>query len=403
MNCISCCSSEMEKIIDLGLQPICHHFIPADQKESCEDYKFPLSLQHCSNCGLIQLGVIPPLEQLQPRYDWINYREPEAHLDDFADRILSLLSPDNAGIVAGVSYKDTSLVDRLVAKGKMKSWMLDVDRLLKSDAGIYPGTETIQALTNREVCMEQIRHSGLCDVLICRHILEHSFHPADFLDALTQLLKPNGYIVLEVPSNEKSFEIKDYTVPWEEHTVYFMGKSLKFFLQNNNWEVISFQRYPYPQEDVLAVVVQKNDNKDNIQGVADAELQSVRQYGQAFPDTKRKIRDLFEQEVSRGRKIAAFGAGHSAISFINTMEIAHCFECIIDDHPKKQGFLLPGSGLPIVDSSILQNGNIDLCLLCVNPEIETKIINSKSDYIANGGTFVSAFPVSDNYILKGEK
>jgi hypothetical protein len=53
-----------------------------------------------------------PLSQLKPKYDWINYNEPEEHLDKLVKTILNLKNINKSSIIAGVSYKEVSTLER---------------------------------------------------------------------------------------------------------------------------------------------------------------------------------------------------------------------------------------------------------------------------------------------------
>ena len=61
---------------------------------------------------------------------------------------------------------------------------------------------------------------------------------------------------------------------------------------------------------------------------------------------------------------------------------------------RKQGYLLPGSRLPIARSSALLERGIKLCLLSVNPDNENAVIEKNRAFLHKGGTFLSIFPSS---------
>ena len=70
---------------------------------------------------------------------------------------------------------------------------------------------------------------GYADVLIFRHVLEHAYDLGRFIDAAKQLIKPNGYIILEIPDCEKAFIVGDCTTIWEEHIYYFTSFSFNLY------------------------------------------------------------------------------------------------------------------------------------------------------------------------------
>ena len=65
-------------------------------------------------------------------------------------------------------------------------------------------------------------------------------------------------LYLRYQINEKIFRTSDFSYIWEEHCTYFTEKSLKNFLHHIGMNIQLFQRYPYPVEDSLIVVIKKD-------------------------------------------------------------------------------------------------------------------------------------------------
>ena len=118
------CKKKINKIINFGKFPVSHKF--KRQKE--KDKKFGLKLGICSNCNLVQLKNLFPLSQLKPKYEWINYNEPEEHLDKLVKKILNLKNITKKSIIAGVSYKEFTTLKRFEKIGFKNTWLLDVKK-----------------------------------------------------------------------------------------------------------------------------------------------------------------------------------------------------------------------------------------------------------------------------------
>ena len=93
-------------------------------------------------------------------------------------------------------------------------------------------------------------------------------------------------------------------------------------------------------------------------------------------------------------------AGHLAVKYVNFYDLAPMLIGVIDDNPNKLGRFMPGSGLPIIGSASLDSGEVDLCLLTLNPESEKKVRNTRKQYLENGGRFYSIFSASDSSLEK---
>jgi hypothetical protein len=74
-----CRSSRIGPRLDLGWHPVSSFFLPTgDAPETVHR----LMLEHCADCGTIQLAKPVPHAALKAPYDWLFAREPEEHLDD---------------------------------------------------------------------------------------------------------------------------------------------------------------------------------------------------------------------------------------------------------------------------------------------------------------------------------
>jgi len=210
--CIICGNENMKSYLDLGLQPICNRF---KRNRNEKEEVFPMSFGQCEVCAAIQLINSVPVKKLMPIYEWITYNEPEEHLDILAEKISNFSGLTKGSKICGISYKDSSLLHRLEKLGFKDTWALD----LASDMNIQErsaGVETIQDRLDSGKAKEIAHHHGRSDMIIARHILEHSFKVSSFLESLKELINPSGYIVIEVPDCTKAIESLDYTTLWEE-------------------------------------------------------------------------------------------------------------------------------------------------------------------------------------------
>lgn len=97
---------------------------------------------------------------------------------------------------------------------------------------------------------------------------------------------------------------------------------------------------------------------------------------------------------AEGKRVALFGAGHLAAKFINFYGLTPFLNSVVDDNPHKRKCLMPGSQLPITGSQCLEAGEVDLCLLTLNPESEQKVLKAKQTMLpVEGGSARFSPPV----------
>jgi hypothetical protein len=112
--CHFCAVREALPILNFGPQPLCNRFKVAP---NAEEFTHPLVLGECHCCGLLQLIYPVPSTEIVPRIDWLNYTEPEDHLDNLADCLTRLPDLPQNPKACGISHKDDSLLDRLNRPG----------------------------------------------------------------------------------------------------------------------------------------------------------------------------------------------------------------------------------------------------------------------------------------------
>lgn len=397
MQCMSCNHTTVVKQLDIGDHPPASYFLQS-KNQPVDSYN--LSIGQCSNCGLIQLMNPLPHNVLKPPYDWLIANEPEEHLDDVVEKILNLGELNKNSVIAGLSYKDDTTIERFKSKGYTKTWRVD----LNEDLNVFDkaaNIETIQKLTTPEIMQEISARRGTADLLIVRHITEHTENINLFLSGLIKLVCDDGFIVFEVPDCSNNLKNFDCCMIWEEHSLYLTPKSLENIVTQSGLKVVQTIVYERPFENSIVLIARKSKNGGpHLKTTStETELSLLENYARAFHSEKLELRMKLEKVKNSNGPIALYGAGHLAHIFINAMEIEDLISFIVDDTPQKQGLFLSGSKLPIVTPSELVNKNIYLCLLALSINIEERVINKHNKFIENGGIFKSIFRESPRSIF----
>ena len=391
--CHLCRNNTVTELLDLGMQPICNRFPVAP---SDDEFLHPMRLGQCGDCGAIQLINPVPADELMPRVDWITYNEPEGHLDDLAEIIRNLPGITSESTVCGISFKDDSTLARLEKLRIGQTWRVEPETDLDIDE-VGAGVETIQERLTPEIALSIAQTHGQTDVVVVRHILEHAHDTQRFTNAVNKLVKPDGYIVFEVPDCTKALKNRDYSCPWEEHVLYFTPETFKRGLSLRGMELVRYASYPYELEDSLVAIVRPIPDPQSAQPsdpVSDDERQQATYYAQALEQQRERLGKYLSKFRRDQGKVALLGAGHIACTFINLLDLQDHFEFVADDNPNKRGLFMPGSRLPILGSEALLDEDIKLCLLTVAPPVESRVVANNESFVQRGGEFSSIFPAS---------
>jgi len=388
--CQLCSTPEVETLIDFGLQPICNRF-PRTATEP--EATFPMLLEQCRACGLVQTTQPVPAAELRPRVDWITYNEPEGHLDVLADKLARLHGLTNAAVFGGISFKDDSLLRRMRDRGFAATWRLDP----RADLGITEsgtGAETLQDRLTPESARRVAAQRGRADVLLVRHIFEHAHRTLEFAAGLKELIKPGGYILFEIPDCEKALDLCDYSTMWEEHVLYFTPATFRQSFAQCGFSLTSYDCFPYTLENSLVGIGRIEPNPAREPVSIQQERERARRFAGRLDEQRERYRRFLADYRQRHGPVAMLGAGHLACTFINLLGLKECVEFLVDDNPNKRDLFMPGSRLPIVGSSALLEKCIKLCLLTVAVESEEKVIQRNQAFVQAGGKFASIFPAS---------
>jgi len=388
--CTVCDSKELIKKLDLGEQPPANRFVVSSFDKESETYN--LSLGVCKICGTIQLTDRMPLDAVRPIYDWLLYNEPEGHLDSVASTIKNLPGISENSRFLGTTYKDESTLSRLNKLGLTNTNCIKETDLLNTSKPF--GLETIQDVLQSDQIQKQLKRKyGEIDVLIVRHILEHSTSSKNLLINMSKLLKSGGYMILEIPDSEHIFKAENYAFIWEEHISYFSEDSIANIAHFAEAELVKIDRYSYPFEDSLIVVLKfdKNITRNHQNPVYfNSDIRIIDNFSKNLEKKRLYWRETLSNYKKQGSPVAIFGAGHLAVKFINFLRIADLIDCVIDDHPSKVGLKMPGSNIQILPSKQLHPRGIKVCISTLSPESEEKVRTKLPNYFTSGGVFLSA-------------
>jgi len=273
--CNICGKTEVPVSLDLGPQPVCHHFIANGDNNDL----YPLRLGQCETCATVQLIAPAPVEVLVPRYSWITCTEPEDHLDGLVDKLIDLPGINNESQIVGVSFKEDTTLARFRNRGFNNTWripkeVLDIDNTLHS-------VETVQQRLTAKVAETIVANVGHADILIARHIIEHAHDLRNFIQACRIILSTQGYLVFEIPDCNYALKNFDYTTVWEEHTIYFTPRTFKQMFALHGLELIEMQTIPYVQEQ-SHIGIARLSTTDSMQTLTKSDLDSEKEQAKKF-------------------------------------------------------------------------------------------------------------------------
>lgn len=383
-NCNSCGSAAFEKLLDLGATPIAHRFLK--EPAGPDEFKHPMIAHMCETCGLVQiLDPIPP-EQLYRDYNFcFTAWKPQPHMADEIALMKTKLSPAEAIVELGSN--DGTFLGEMRKAGFTNLIGVEPNRVAneqsrKTGAAIYEGFFS-EALAGK-IAAEK----GPASLVVSRQAVEHIIDLKGLARGIKRVLKPGGWLLLEVPDCESPLRYGDVSSLWEEHVNYFTEATFCAFLEKEGFGVAEVRRYPFSGGALLVLARLGSPAKASRQ----REIEDSKALARAFSAQAKGFEDKLKRRLAAnraaGRANVLYGTGCRANMLLNGFNLHEYFDLVIDDQAEKQGLYMPGSRLKIESSAALEKSTGD-CFLAVNAENEERVIARHPAFLRNGGRFLS--------------
>ncbi len=391
-SCNLCGGCDLLHLIDFGNHPVAKHYLA---ERSDDRPTWPVRLFFCESCGLTQLVESCPPEILYDNYVTMSLWKFQPHVQREIDIIQSLEGMGPDAKVIEIGSNDGMFLHQLSLSGYKNT--LGVEPTKDAyDLSVAKGLNTLQAFLSPELSRTITQQYGEFDLFISRQNLEHISDLKGVAESIRILVKPNGFVLIEVPNFACTLRFHDYAL-WEEHVNYFTADTLRYFLAMAGVELVSEETVQFSGGSFFVIGRKVGNVSCSMDYVAELRRQNI-EYATYWPVFRKEIGEFLTSQKRAGKKIAVYGAGSRTFCLINFSDIVSGIDVIVDDQLEKQNLFMPGGKLPIVSSDALYSEEIDICLLAVNTENEDKVISKHAKWVRDGGVFWSILPPSDRLL-----
>jgi len=381
---------------DLGEHPVYHHFLKSIDQVGTQH---PLVLSQDQTSGMIQIRNPFPIDELIPKFSWLTETEAKDYMGPWVEKIKGLPGITSESKIVGLTQRDAPMVRLLEEQG-----FTNVSCISRAELGIHddsPGVERSQQALSSLLDKQVLDKYKNADVLLVNRILHHVNERKGFFQNIQSLIKPEGYLLFEVPDCTIGLDDLDYTLIYEQHVIYFTEETFQYYLASQGIKILDYEMFHRPVEASLIAIAKMDSHAPRPMKpeILTRELERFHHYQHQFAQQKSKLRAYLEDYNQREGKVALFGAGHYGVTFLHLFELNGLVDFVSDDNPNKKDLYMPGSLIPIFPSDRLIEREIKLCMLSVSPLNEEKIIVNNPQYVEAGGNFVSVFPASSRALV----
>ncbi len=398
-DCLGCGASLPDPFLDLGTMPPANALVRPEDAEKPEP-AYPLAVASCPSCRLIQLTHRIPPEELFSEYKYFSSWSDTFldHARRMADSLTERFSLDRGSRVLEIASNDGYLL-RYFRERAVPVLGIEPARNI-ARAAEERGIPTLTRFFGSEAVDEILSRFGPADLLIGNNVLAHVPSINDFLAATRSCLKPSGSAVFEFPYVRELFARLEFDTIYHEHVFYYSLTAVKGLADRAGLALTDVEFQPVHGGSLRIFVSPSAGAPSPRVGALLAREEEEGLFSpkrhEDFALSVRGLRESLRSHVARwkesGMRLAAYGAPAKGNVLLNSCGIGReLLEFTVDRSPHKQGWLLPGSRIPIRPPSALLESMPDGVLL-LPWNLAEEIVAQQREYLTRGGRFLIPIP-----------
>ena len=403
MKCRHCQAEVTLPFIDLGTAPPSNAYLTREQLSAPETW-YPLRVFTCTDCWLVQTEDYAHHAALfSGDYAYFSSYSSTwlAHAEHYVNAMVERFRLGAASHVVEVAANDGYLLQYVKARG--------IPCL-----GVEPTASTAQAARAKGIAVresffgvalaEALAGEGFAaDLMVANNVLAHVPDINDFSAGFARLLKPQGVASFEFPHLMRLVAEHQFDTIYHEHFSYLSLTAVQRIFAANGLAVFDVEELS-THGGSLRVFAQRADTggqrvDERVRALLEREARAgmkapaFYQGLQAEADRVKNDFHAFLIDAKRqGKRVAAYGAAAKGNTLMNYAGIRpDLLAYVVDRSPAKQGRYMPGSRIPIVDESRIDETRPDYVVI-LPWNLKAEVTQQLARIRQWSGKFVTAVP-----------
>lgn len=362
--CANCNNKELYDILDLGKVPLAGHF----PESNINDVDlFPLKLQFCEECKLVQTDSVIDPDLLFRDYRYLSSVGLSNHFENFAKDLESTY---------GIKGK------KILEFGCNDGVLLEPLKKLGADAvGVDPSINVTKIAKDKglNVITEYFNYDKFgtseweskFDFVLGNNAFAHIIDINNTTKAVSHCLKDDGIFIFEVHYLGNLIDELQWDNIYHEHIYYYSITSLKNMLSKFNLTIVDYDKIPI-HSGSIRVTAKKGDTEipKKVLDIIEFESQTIcdlkylKKFEASVNNHISDFKRYIEVAKSDNLKIAGYGASGRANMFCNITGIdREVVGFIVDESPERCNRFIPKMNIPIVGIEYLEDNEIDVLII----------------------------------------
>ena len=371
--CQGCGSSDLERVLDLGYQPLCNEFLPAGDPPGPQTF-YPLCVCFCHQCSLAQLDYVVPTDvAFGDQYTYLTGSSESLikYYSDLARRLKEKFDLRPGDTVIEIGSNDGTFLKAFQSLGLD---VLGIEGARKSSeiavADCIPVIQQFFRHGLADTIKEQLLPGSRVRLVLAMNVLAHTDNINDFLTGVTQLMEPDTVFVSQshwLAALVRKFE---FDTIYHEHLRYYTLTSLMRLFGRHGLSIEDAEITDFYGGSILAYAkksaVRESEGLRSI--LADEDqidvVQSLRDMKQVLLNNRARLLNLLVDARNSGKRVAGIGAPMKASTLLNYYGVtADLVEYLGEVNQLKVGTVVPGVRIPVLHEDLLFQEQPDHALL----------------------------------------
>jgi SAM-dependent methyltransferase len=403
--CRFCGTGLAQSLVDLGSMPLANNYITPEDLAAGFETSHPLHARVCPQCYLVQVDEpVTAHDIFAEDYAYLSSMSAGwvAHAKAYAEAMITRHDLDMGSLVVEVASNDGYLLQHFVARGVP---VLGVEPARNVAAIANANGVRTEAMFFDADAAQGLKDRGFsADLMAANNVLAHVPRIGPFMAGFAVLLKPDGIATFEFPHLLKLIEGVQFDTIYHEHFSYLSLGTVQTVAESVGLKIVDVEELPTHGGSLRVFAARADSGHRRTSAVGrvlgdekrarltshhgylgfDAKVATAKASFLAFLDMARR----------RGKSVAAYGAAAKGNTFLNTCGVtAADVVAVFDKAPTKQGKLMPGSHVPILDPSEIGRTRPDY-LVILPWNIAPEVMAQQAAIAEWGGRFVTAIPTT---------